>query len=177
MPIGKPTLLPLPWLNYTAALPTKLSDITPSALHQIYATLLAASREHIASHAGRLAPEDEHAKRSHNLFVTSRHMHLVPRRDRMVRVPRKASASIPASSTLAAANGGAEDEFRLSVNGLLVLGYWYVSNDKEREDLISLGLEKALIGCGYPNEVSVGATFRVNMYADAFGACWKNYVA
>ena len=72
-------------------------------------------------------------------------MHLIPRRDRLARIPRKASRV-----------EGEEGKqiLRLSVNGLLVMGYWYVGTREEAEDLADYGVERVLQESAYRNEVS-----------------------
>lgn len=63
---------------------------------------------------------------------------MIPRTNRLVEVPRNKSK-------------GEGDSFRLSVNGFLVMGYWYAGNEDEGEDLKSLGLGNVLRDCGYSN--------------------------
>lgn len=144
-PIGQPTILPLPWTVFYARLP---SSPDASSLYTIYRSLLAASRDHLASNvpASELPPEGV-KRESYNLFISSTGMHLIPRRDRLARIPRRASRV-----------DGEEGEqiLRLSVNGLLVMGYWYVGTEEEALDLEEYGVERVMPEAAYRNEVSPG---------------------
>lgn len=139
-----PTLLPLPWACFTIALPSTLDNVTGASLHAQSTKLLEASRSYLTSKVPEteLAPAGEQ-RDSYNLLLTTRHMHLVPRRERLVEVTRNHSKRTTASSSPPCPT------FRLSVNGLLILGYWFVGSDEERQDLIEHGLERTLVECGY----------------------------
>jgi hypothetical protein len=131
-----PSLLPLPYMHFYTPLPASPSS---STLHNIYHSLLSSSRAHLSSLAPSSLPPAGAKRSSYNLFLTAKHMHLIPRTERLVRIPRRASG---------------EGEMRLSVNGLLFLGYWYVGSEEEAQDLMAYGVGKALRESGYTNEAS-----------------------
>lgn len=67
-------------------------------------------------------------------------------------IPRVASLLPGAGSGLGERGGeGKSERLRLSVNGLLVLGYWYVGTEEEARDLENFGVEEVMRVCGYAN--------------------------
>lgn len=147
--------LPLPWVNFYLPLPSSPEGVTPASLHETYLSLLRARDALVAAAAaGEAVPPDEGGKRaSHNVFLTTRFMHLVPRRERLVRVPRGREAGARDSD-----EGGKEEEeedereFGISLNGLVYLGYWYAATERDWDALRTVGLAKTLTGAGYANE-------------------------
>ena len=81
-------------------------------------------------------------------------MFLTPRRSRLVSIKRVHSIDQGKNGLGGGWEDveGAEKEMRLSVNGLSVVGYWYVGSKEEEKDLREYGLVKTLRECGYPNE-------------------------
>ncbi|GAA6061546.1 hypothetical protein JCM10212_002753 [Sporobolomyces blumeae] len=126
--------------------------VDPLVLHELYLHLFSTAQRHLpprpSEDRGR---SDFLGTTSHNVFLTSTHLFVVPRRHRMTTVPRSASIE---QGHLSLGGGwedveGAEREMRLSVNGLTMLGYWYVGSREEMDDLERYGLERALRECGY----------------------------
>ncbi|GAA6009450.1 hypothetical protein JCM10207_003785 [Rhodosporidiobolus poonsookiae] len=154
-PTPAPARLPLPWVQFYLPLPPRPSpspsSSSPSsaaadpswlsALHTTYTSLLTASRAFLRTLPASSLPAEGPKRDSYNLFLTSRHMHLVPRTSRAVAVSRVASKG-----------QGSEDPFRLSLNGLLYLGYAFVASEEEARDLRGHGLARAFREAGYANE-------------------------
>ncbi|GAA5886914.1 hypothetical protein JCM6882_009382 [Rhodosporidiobolus microsporus] len=149
--------LPLPWVHFYLPIPPRPSPSSSSAtsetdraafhtsLYDTYTALLTTSHSFLSSLPPSALPPAGPKRDSYNLFLTSRHMHLIPRTDRLVRVPRIASVG------QGPAGGEGEREMRLSVNGLLFLGYWFVGSEEEESDLRKHGLERTLREAGYAN--------------------------
>lgn len=149
---GQITKLPLPWITYCSKLP---KDASPSVLESLYQSLISESQSYLSSLSDlSLLPPSGPKRDSHNLFLTSTHMFLTPRRSRLVTIKRVQSIDQGKNGL----GGGWEDvegsekEMRLSVNGLSVIGYWYVGSKEEEGDLREYGLVKTLRECGYPND-------------------------
>ncbi|GJN94639.1 hypothetical protein Rhopal_007722-T1 [Rhodotorula paludigena] len=134
--------LALPWTNFYLPLPAAPDSLTLADLWATYQRLLRTSRAYLASQPEAALPEAGPKRESYNLFLTARHMHLVPRTDRLVVVPRVESAR----------PGEEGGEFRLSLNGLLYLGYWYVGSEADWRDTQRLGLGDVLTRAAYRNE-------------------------
>ena len=123
--------LDLPWIVYCIKLPSSSTRPSPSTLESLYQKLLQTSDSYIETLPSSLTLPPPGPKRSsHNLFLTSTHMFLTPRRSRLISIPRKHSID---QGKLSLGGGweqvqGAEKEMRLSVNGLSVIGYWYVGS-------------------------------------------------
>ncbi|BGP28217.1 bis(5'-nucleosyl)-tetraphosphatase [Rhodotorula toruloides] len=129
--------LPLPWVQFYQPLPSSLT-LTSTALYTLYQSLLHTRSTFLSTtHSPRLPPAGQ-KRESYNLFLTSRHIHLVPRTDRLVRVPRTGK--------------GREGEFTISLNGLLYLGLWYAGSREDWEDVKRLGLSNILTDAAYANE-------------------------
>ncbi|GAA5946577.1 hypothetical protein JCM3765_000303 [Sporobolomyces pararoseus] len=148
----KVSKLNLPWIVYCIKLPS--SRPSPSTLESLYQKLLQTSNSHISSLPSSSLPPSGPKRSSHNLFLTSTHLFLTPRRSRLIAIPRKHSID---QGKLSLGGGweeveGAEKEMRLSVNGLSVIGYWYVGSKEEEKDLREHGLERTLVECGYEND-------------------------
>lgn len=95
---------------------------------------------------------------SYNLFLTASHMHLVPRTDRLVALERP-SEPIAApddddneDSTGAGEARAGDDMLRMSLNGLVYLGYWHVASDEDRELVRKVGFGEVLTRAAYVNE-------------------------
>ncbi|KPV72777.1 uncharacterized protein RHOBADRAFT_55464, partial [Rhodotorula graminis WP1] len=160
---------------------THLSTLTPSALHRTYLSLLASRDALIASHLVadpdpavrarvRVPSEDGGRRKSHNVFLTSRHLHVVPRRERLVVVPRGGGGKKAKAASEKAAAEDEQDEhdkddqaadpdpnpedasFAISLNGLVYLGYWAASSESDWADLCKLGLARVLTRAGYEND-------------------------
>ncbi|GAA6030741.1 hypothetical protein JCM8097_006298 [Rhodosporidiobolus ruineniae] len=156
--------LPLPWVQFYLPVPSRPAADAGAAeqkafqkeLYQRYQTLLRTSRDYLASLPESSLPPAGPKRESYNLFLTSRYMHLVPRTDRLVRVPRVESRG--QGEDVLVDDGSEEgkrrrvEEFRLSVNGLLYLGYFFVGTPEEASDLRRHGLAKTLREAGYANE-------------------------
>ncbi|GAA5831711.1 hypothetical protein JCM11251_000803 [Rhodosporidiobolus azoricus] len=147
--------LPLPWVHFYLPIPLRPSASSDSkedqaafhsSLYAAYQTLLRTSHAYLSTLAPSILPPEGPKRNSYNLFLTARHMHLVPRTDRLVRVPRIASKGQGPTG------GTGEDEMRLSVNGFLFLGYFFVGSEEEKKDLLQHGLERTLREAGYANE-------------------------
>jgi len=134
--------------------------LTPPALHRTYTALLAARDALVAAHLAdpRTAPhvprDDGGRRASHNVFLTKRHMHLVPRTERLVEVPRR-----PSSPSSSSSSGGKEQDdddddsaFSISLNGLVYLGFWAAASERDWADLCALGLGEVLTRAGYAND-------------------------
>lgn len=96
-------------------------------------------------------------RNSYNLFLTSRHMHLVPRTDRLVSIPRTPQAHpspTPGDLDRASWTNGAPDPapLRISLNGLVYLGYWHVASREDWELVRSAGVGEVLTRAAYVNE-------------------------
>jgi hypothetical protein len=151
LPLDRVSKLSLPWIVYCIPLP---SSPSPSTLHGLYLKLVESSTTYLSSLPDSSLPPLGPKRDSHNVFLTSSHLFLVPRRDRLVAIPRVASID---QGKLSLGGGwedvqGADKEMRLSVNGLSVLGYWYVGSKEEEEDLRRHGVERTLKECCYVNE-------------------------
>ncbi|GAA5861645.1 hypothetical protein JCM1840_005218 [Sporobolomyces johnsonii] len=146
--------LPLPWVSFVTRLPTSPSL---SSLVAAYAALLATLQPFLSSRPPSLLPPAGDLRNSYNLFLTSQHMHLVPRTDRLVRIRRERSQGQGASGGGWEGQPGEEREMRLSVNGLLYLGWWYVGTEEEAADLRAHGVARTLVEAGYENEEYEGA--------------------
>ncbi|GAA5838319.1 hypothetical protein JCM3766R1_005518 [Sporobolomyces carnicolor] len=149
--------LNLPWIVFCVRLPQARGPTTttpPATLHRLYEKLLDAATTHLASLDEASLPPAGHKRDSHNVFVTSTHVFLTPRRHRLVAIARDASIEQGRRSLGGGWEdvAGAEKEMRLSVNGLSVIGYWYVGSREEEDDLRTYGLDKTLKECGYVNE-------------------------
>ena len=132
--------------------------LTPPALHRTYTALLAARDALVAAHLAHADPavrarvprEDGGRRASHNVFLTKRHMHLVPRT-----VPRR-----PSSPSSSSSSGGKEQDdddekdstFPISLNGLVYLGFWAAASERDWADLRALGLGEVLTRAGYAND-------------------------
>ncbi|GAA5876389.1 hypothetical protein JCM3774_005318 [Rhodotorula dairenensis] len=153
--------LPLPWTQFYLPLP---SDRAPTSqeLHGLYTRLFCTSREYIASiEAGSSDDDggDDHQRRraqaaraenrarvpprgpkrdSYNLFLTARHIHLVPRTDRLVALERRGKDG--------------DDLLRISLNGLVYLGYWHVPSREDWDLVRETGLAHVLQRAAYINE-------------------------
>ncbi|BGP44134.1 hypothetical protein JCM10449v2_008198 [Rhodotorula kratochvilovae] len=134
-----PSRLPLPWVNFYLPLPS--ASPSPASLHRTYRALLSARDALLASLPSSALPPAGPKRDSHNVFLTSTHMHLVPRTDRLVRVPRVESRA-----------EGEGEEFGISLNGLIYLGYWYAATEAEWRDMRTLGLAETLRRAAYANE-------------------------
>lgn len=154
--------LPLPWTQFYLPLPRPATahngSPTSEELYSIYTRLLRTSREYIASiesseNSGGGADTDndnDNSNRarippagpkrdSYNLFLTSQHMHLVPRTDRLVALERE--------------DGGDSSLLRISLNGLVYLGYWHVPSEEDWNLLVrKAGLGRVLQRAAYINE-------------------------
>jgi len=152
LPFGQIEKLPLPWITYCTKLPTEAS---PSTLESLYRSLITESKSYLSTLSDpSLLPPSGPKRDSHNLFLTSTHMFLTPRRSRLVSIKRVHSIDQGKNGLGGGWEDveGAEKEMRLSVNGLSVVGYWYVGSKEEEKDLREYGLVKTLRECGYPNE-------------------------
>lgn len=169
--------LPLPWTQFYLPLPSDRAP-TSAELHELYNRLLRTSREYIASieannceataldegspprgrgggggegggpQRGRAGTaEAENRARipprgpkrdSYNLFLTARHLHLVPRTDRLVALERR--------------QPGGDDLLRISLNGLVYLGYWHVPTHEDWNLVREAGLAQVLQRAAYINE-------------------------
>ncbi|GAA5936131.1 uncharacterized protein JCM15063_002717 [Sporobolomyces koalae] len=143
--------LPLPWVVHCVRLPPTPS---PTQISDLYQTLLRTSESRFATLPEDSLPLAGPKRDSHNLFLTSTHLFLAPRRSRMVSIERRHSKD---QGHLSLGGGwedvpGAEKNLRLSVNGLSVIGYWYVGSHEEELDLKEYGLENVLRECCYVNE-------------------------
>ncbi|GAA5979088.1 hypothetical protein JCM11641_004969 [Rhodosporidiobolus odoratus] len=163
-----PSRLPVPWVHFCLPLPPSLQNtptsssstsLSPTAsqdLYNSYQSLLSASRSFLDTVEEAALPSPGPKRESYNLFMTSQFMHLIPRTDRLVKVPRVASSS--SSSTLPSAEKKEEEQgedretFTLSLNGLLYLSYFFVGSEAEKEDLKRHGLGRTLREGGYKNE-------------------------
>ncbi|GAA5898670.1 uncharacterized protein JCM6883_003384 [Sporobolomyces salmoneus] len=144
--------LDLPWIVFCLKLPS--SPLSPSKLHTLYERLLETSNEYLSTLPESSLPPPGPKRSSHNFFLTPSHIFLVPRRSRLISIPRSLSLN---QGHLSLGGGweeveGAEKDLRLSVNGLSVLGYWYVGSKEEEGDLRGYGVERVLRECGYLNE-------------------------
>ncbi|GAA5993440.1 hypothetical protein JCM10908_002191 [Rhodotorula pacifica] len=151
--------LPLPWTQFYLPLPTSSTSstapLTPEALFSLYTRLLRTSREYIASIAAseasaasaqqaencRRLPPSGPKRESYNLFLTSQHLHLVPRTDRLVAIERKGDD-----------HELEDDLLRISLNGLVYLGYWHVPSREDWELVKGTGLAEVLQRAAYVNE-------------------------
>ncbi|GAA5820131.1 hypothetical protein JCM3770_005384 [Rhodotorula araucariae] len=136
-----PARLALPWVNLYLPVPASPS---PAALFATYTALLAARDALLAARPAETLPPPGAKRNSHNVFLTAQHMHLVPRTNRLARVPRVGSA--------APGQDAGADAFGISLNGLLYLGYWYAATEAEWRDMRRLGLASVLRGAAYANE-------------------------
>ncbi|KAK4047801.1 hypothetical protein OIV83_005143 [Microbotryomycetes sp. JL201] len=135
--VSEPNLLPLPWIMFYASLGDAPSVQT---LVTTYHNLINRSKTFISSLDESEKPPPGPKRESYNFLLTNKFAFLMPRTDRVSRVPRRASI------------GQAEgDEIRLSVNGLLVMGYFYVGLESEVQDLIDYTLSRVLVDAGYRN--------------------------
>lgn len=145
------TKLDLPWIVYCIRLP---STRTSETLHSLYQLLLSTSNTYLSTLDPSTLPPSGPKRSSHNLFLTPSHLFLTPRRSRLTTIPRSHSLD---QGKLSLGGGwedveGAEKDLRLSVNGLSMLGYWYVGSKEEERDLEEFGLERVLKECAYVNE-------------------------
>ncbi|GAA5849315.1 hypothetical protein JCM9279_006446 [Rhodotorula babjevae] len=174
-----PARLPVPWVNLYLPLPfsspssssngaspsspsPSLDTLTPAALHRTYTALLAARDALVAAQLADPAtaphvPRDEGGRRaSHNVFLTRGHMHLVPRTERLVEVPRRAPASSGEKEKDDEEEGGdkdgADSKLAISLNGLVYLGFWAAASERDWADLCALGLGEVLARAGYRND-------------------------
>ncbi|KAM0787166.1 hypothetical protein ACM66B_006416 [Microbotryomycetes sp. NB124-2] len=140
-PVGEPHLLPLPWVVFYASLG---DSPTPKEIFQTYHNLISRSKLFIDTLDESEKPVAGPKRESYNFLLTKRFAFLVPRTDRVSRIPRRASKG-----------QGEGDEIRLSVNGLLVMGYWYLGTQEEMQDLIDYTPSRVLIDAGYRNKASL----------------------
>ncbi|GAA5876232.1 hypothetical protein JCM8547_003742 [Rhodosporidiobolus lusitaniae] len=147
-----PARLPLPWVHFYLPVPPRPSSSSPSlaektqirrALYAAYQSLLSHLSQFLSSRSPSELPEEGQKRNSYNLFLTSSHLHLIPRRSRLVRIPRVKSLEKDKREG---------EEFVLSTNGLVMMGYWFAGSDEEREDLLEYGLGRGLRESGYENE-------------------------
>lgn len=153
--------LPLPWTQFYLPLPRPAATEQPMSekqLYEIYSRLLRTSKEYIASiessensgggadtdndnnnsNRARIPPAGP-KRDSYNLFLTSQHMHLVPRTDRLVALER-------------GDHHGGDDLLRISLNGLVYLGYWHVPSNEDWDLVRKAGLGRVLQRAAYINE-------------------------
>ena len=85
-----PVALPLPYLHLCVAVPTLSTNPKElsQALWSTYSSLLAASEARLASLDDRDLPPSGAKRESYNMFLSVTHMHLVPRTNRLVVIPR-----------------------------------------------------------------------------------------
>ncbi|GAA5957380.1 hypothetical protein JCM8115_006973 [Rhodotorula mucilaginosa] len=156
--------LPLPWTQFYLPLPRPATahngSPTSEELYNIYTRLLRTSREYIASIESSESSESDGGaddnennrarvppsgpkRDSYNLFLTSQHMHLVPRTDRLVALERDDHPR----------GDGGDDLLRISLNGLVYLGYWHVPSEEDWDLLVrKAGLGRVLQRAAYINE-------------------------
>ncbi|BGP12023.1 Diadenosine 5',5'''-P1,P4-tetraphosphate phosphorylase 2 [Rhodotorula toruloides] len=138
---SSPTLaprLPLPWVQFYQPLPSH-SSLTSSTLFELYQSLLHTRSTFLSTTTSARLPPPGQKRESYNLLLTSRHIHLVPRTDRLVNVPRTGE-------------GREGQEFTISLNGLLYLGLWYAASEEDWEDVKRLGLSRVLADAAYEND-------------------------
>ncbi|GAA5913748.1 hypothetical protein JCM8208_003873 [Rhodotorula glutinis] len=167
--------------------PPSSSPLTPQSLHHTYTSLLSARDALLSSRLAhpdpavrdQVPPEDKGRRASHNVLLTARHMHLVPRRDRLVVVPRRSGRGGKRGAAAAAAGEGDgedkkddnadqnkadadnaddddddddQDSFTISLNGLVYLGFWAAASETDWADLCALGLGEVLTRAAYEND-------------------------
>ncbi|GAA6017933.1 hypothetical protein JCM11491_001225 [Sporobolomyces phaffii] len=150
---GVVSRLDLPWVVYCVKLAAD-GRASPGELHRQYLALVTTSEAYLASLPEASVPPAGAYRDSHNVFLTASHLFLTPRRSRLVAIPRVASIDQGRRSLGGGWEdvAGAEREMRLSVNGLSVIGYWYVGSREEEADLRAHGVERTLRECGYVND-------------------------
>ncbi|KAM0751504.1 hypothetical protein T439DRAFT_324687, partial [Meredithblackwellia eburnea MCA 4105] len=147
----KASRLPLPYLHLYTTLenvPTPvsafskedpvLSQTIATSLHEKYKELLALAASYKSTVDESRLPPAGVKRASYNFFLTKNHMHLVPRTDRLVMVPRIESKDVRPG-----------DEWVISINGLAYASYWYVGVEEEKRDLQTYGLSRVLVECAY----------------------------
>ncbi|KAK4047279.1 ATP adenylyltransferase domain-containing protein [Microbotryomycetes sp. JL221] len=155
LPTVTPFTLPLPWIMF--CVPLGPSPKAQTA-YEAYVALLKHSKSFIDELDDSDTPPAGPKRESYNFLLTSTHAFLMPRTDRLSRIPRRASRRKQQSESdrKPRMNGDTEDEkILLSVNGLLVIGYWYLGSKEEVDDLLGYTPGQVLVDAGYKNKVGL----------------------
>ncbi|GAA5979085.1 hypothetical protein JCM11641_004968 [Rhodosporidiobolus odoratus] len=155
-----PIRLPVPWLHFYLSLPQSVqsssstSSLSPAAtqdLHTTYQALRKASQAWMKEQNPSTLLEEGPKRESFNLLLTSKYMHLVPRTDRLVKIPRFASAR-EIHETDKEEEKEEKRNLAFSLNGFDYLGWNFVGSEEERQDLMKHGVARTLCKAGYRNE-------------------------